>query len=66
MHAMILNQQGEKLQYVSLPIPRANKNEVLIKVHACGICRTDLHVVDGELKNPRLPVIPGASDCRYH
>ena len=59
MHAMLLRHQGEKLQYVELPIPHAKPNEVLVKILACGICRTDLHVVDGDLKQPRLPVIPG-------
>jgi propanol-preferring alcohol dehydrogenase len=59
MHAMILQHQGEKLQYVELPIPSPKPNEVLIKVHACGICRTDLHVIDGDLKEPQLPIIPG-------
>lgn len=59
MRAMILQHQGEKLQYVELPTPTPKPNEVLIKVHACGICRTDLHVIDGDLKEPQLPVIPG-------
>jgi propanol-preferring alcohol dehydrogenase len=48
-----------KLQYVTLPRPIPNKNEILVKVLACGVCRTDLHVVDGELTNPSLPLIPG-------
>lgn len=56
---MILEHPGKELQYVLLPIPVPTENEVLIKVHACGICRTDLHVVDGDLKHPKLPVIPG-------
>lgn len=59
MHAMVMVHQGEKLQYVELPIPRPKQHEVLIKVHACGICRTDLHVMDGDLKYPKLPIIPG-------
>lgn len=59
MHAMLLKHPGQKLQYIELPIPSPRENEVLIKVHACGICRTDLHVVDGELKQPKLPLIPG-------
>jgi propanol-preferring alcohol dehydrogenase len=50
---------GEKLQYVKVPIPSPQENDVLIKIHVCGICRTDLHVVDGDLKQPKLPVIPG-------
>lgn len=59
MHAMVMMRPGEKLQYVELPIPQPKSNEILIKVHACGICRTDLHVVDGDLKFPKLPIIPG-------
>jgi alcohol dehydrogenase, propanol-preferring len=59
MHAMLLERPGEKLKFVELPIPQPNANQVLIEVHACGICRTDLHVVDGELKQPKLPIIPG-------
>lgn len=59
MHAMVMMHSGEKLQYVDLPIPQPKLNEILIKVHACGICRTDLHVVDGDLKFPKLPIIPG-------
>lgn len=59
MHAMVMAHLCEKLQYVELPIPQPNSNQILIKVHACGICRTDLHVVDGDLKFPKLPIIPG-------
>jgi propanol-preferring alcohol dehydrogenase len=50
---------GEKLQYIEVPIPSPRDNQVLIKVHVCGICRTDLHVIDGDLKQPKLPIIPG-------
>lgn len=59
MHAMVLTEVGKKLQYTEIPIPTPNAHEILIKVHACGICRTDLHVVDGELPNPKLPLVPG-------
>ena len=59
MHAMLLKHPGEKLQYVDMPIPSPGAKEVLIQIHACGICRTDLHVIDGELKQPKLPIIPG-------
>lgn len=59
MRAMILKHQGKELQSIQVPIPVPRENEILIKVHACGICRTDLHVVDGDLKQPKLPVIPG-------
>lgn len=59
MHAMVLKKQGEKLIYQDVSTPKPKSNEILIKVHACGICRTDLHVVDGDLKEPKLPLIPG-------
>jgi propanol-preferring alcohol dehydrogenase len=59
MRAMLMEHQNEKLQYVNLPIPEPKSDEVLIKIHACGVCRTDLHVLDGDLKEPKLPVIPG-------
>ncbi len=44
---------------VDLPIPTAQAGEVLIRVRSCGVCRTDLHVVDGELPDPKLPIVPG-------
>ncbi len=56
---MVLEKQGSKLILEQVPIPIYNPNELLIRVHTCGICRTDLHVVDGELKHPVLPLIPG-------
>ena len=59
MHAMVLEQPGKPLKAKKLPIPVAGPFELLIKVQACGICRTDLHVTDGELQNPKLPLIPG-------
>ncbi len=59
MHAMIMEQPNQKLVYKEVKKPHPNLDEVLIKVRACGICRTDLHVVDGELKHPKLPLIPG-------
>ncbi len=59
MHAMVLEALGQPLVARKLPIPVATAGELLIKVQACGICRTDLHVVDGELSDPRLPLIPG-------
>ncbi len=57
MKAMIMDESGLQLAEVAKPVPGAG--EVLIKVHACGVCRTDLHVLDGELKNPKHPLIPG-------
>ena len=59
MHAMVLERPGEPLKAGKVPIPVAGAGELLLKVQACGICRTDLHVVDGELTEPRLPLIPG-------
>lgn len=59
MNAMVLERPGEPLQAKKLPIPAPGHRELLLKVQACGICRTDLHVVDGELKEPALPLIPG-------
>lgn len=59
MHAMIFEKVGKKLRHVEVPVPMPNEQEVLIKIYACGICRTDLHIIDGELKNPRLPLILG-------
>ncbi|KTD73318.1 alcohol dehydrogenase [Legionella tucsonensis] len=59
MHAMVMEKSGENLLYKEVRKPAPKENEVLIKVRTCGICRTDLHVVDGELKNPKLPLIPG-------
>jgi len=56
---MLMRQAGQPLQYTDVPVPQPNDNDVLIKIHACGICRTDLHVVDGELSHPKHPIIPG-------
>lgn len=59
MQAMILEQAGQPLQLKELPIPKPQPEQVLLKVHACGICRTDLHIFDGELTKPKLPLILG-------
>lgn len=59
MRAMILDAPGKPLRLGKLPIPQPESQQVLIRVHACGICRTDLHIVDGELTQPKLPLIPG-------
>ena len=59
MRAMVLERIGEPLRLVERPDPAPGDGEVRIEVHACGVCRTDLHVVDGELPNPKLPIIPG-------
>lgn len=56
---MILKQQKKPLVLENIPKPIVGDNELLIHVHACGVCRTDLHVIDGDLPNPRLPLILG-------
>ena len=48
-----------ELSLASIPVPQPAADEVLLRVHACGVCRTDLHIVDGELPEPRLPRVPG-------
>lgn len=57
--AMIFEKVGSPLKFVEIPIPKPMAGEVLIQVHACGICRTDLHIIDGELPHPKLPLILG-------
>jgi len=59
MRAMVLERSGAPLSFVERPDPRPTDGEVRVRVAACGVCRTDLHVVDGELPNPKLPLIPG-------
>lgn len=59
MNCMVLVSQGQQLVYKTMPLPVPEPHEVLVKVIACGVCRTDLHVTDGDLKNPKLPLIPG-------
>jgi propanol-preferring alcohol dehydrogenase len=59
MRAMILEAAGWPLQPARVPIPVPGSGQVRIKVEACGLCRTDLHVIDGELQRPKLPLIPG-------
>src|SRR4029079_2729787 len=59
MRAMVLDRPHARLVLRERPIPRPTGGEILIEVAACGVCRTDLHVVDGELPNPSLPIVPG-------
>ncbi len=59
MKAMVLDSANSPLRLAELPMPVPKENEVLLKVHACGVCRTDLHVLDGELANPKYPLILG-------
>lgn len=59
MHAMVFDGAGPTLTLRELPAPVPRANEILLRVRACGVCRTDLHVVDGELPEPKLPLVPG-------
>lgn len=59
MKAMVLDEPGRPLRVAEVPVPQPAPGQVLIKVRACAVCRTDLHVVDGELPRPKLPLVPG-------
>ena len=59
MHAMVLAAAGRPLEARELPVREPTAGELLIEVRACGVCRTDLHVVDGDLREPKLPLVPG-------
>src|SRR5579863_6857382 len=59
MQAMVLERLGKPLKLVERPDPKPADGEVRVRVAACGVCRTDLHVVDGELPKPKLPIVPG-------
>ena len=59
MRAMVLESQPGELVLLDVPSPEPDSGQVLIRVSSCGVCRTDLHIVDGELAKPRLPLIPG-------
>ena len=59
MRAMLFEKAGQPLRSAELPSPQPGAGQVLIRVRACAVCRTDLHIADGELKQPKLPVIPG-------
>lgn len=59
MRAMVLHKQGTPLELEDVPQPKPSSSEVLVDVNVCGLCRTDLHVVDGDLKEPKLPLILG-------
>jgi len=59
MRAMVLESVGQPLRASEVPEPEPGPEEVLLHVHVCAVCRTDLHVVDGELPDPKLPLIPG-------
>ena len=59
MRAMILQTPRQSLEAADVPTPKPHATQVLVKVTACAVCRTDLHIVDGELPQPKLPLIPG-------
>jgi len=59
MRAMVLEQSRQPLRELDRPRPVPGPGQVLVRVLACAVCRTDLHVVDGELPNPKLPLVPG-------
>jgi propanol-preferring alcohol dehydrogenase len=59
MRAMVLDKPGQLLQLRDVPKPKPGRGQLLVRISACAVCRTDLHVVDGELPNPKLPLILG-------
>lgn len=59
MKAMVLHTVGQPLELQDVPDPKPSPNQLLLKVQACGICRTDLHIIDGELTEPNLPLVLG-------
>ncbi len=59
MRAMVLDRPRQSLQLRDMPKPRPAKGQLLVRIATCAVCRTDLHVVDGELRDPKLPLIPG-------
>ncbi len=59
MKAMVFQGNQTTLELLDIPKPSPSSNQVLVRIEACGICRTDLHVIDKDLKSPKLPLIPG-------
>ena len=59
MRAMLLRRPGEPLESAEVPVPAPARGQVQIEVAVCAVCRTDLHVVDGELPEAKLPLVPG-------
>src|SRR5512147_1224379 len=59
MRAMILERAGAPLRLATIDDRAPGPDDILIQVGACGVCRTDLHIVDGELTQPKLPLVPG-------
>lgn len=65
MRAMVLQKPGKPLQLRELDAPIPEEGQLLIRVSACGVCRTDLHLIDGELDDPHFPIIPGHQIVGY-
>jgi propanol-preferring alcohol dehydrogenase len=59
MRAMVLHAGKRALELADLSWPQLGRSQILIQVHACGVCRTDLHLIDGELPDPKFPLVPG-------
>jgi propanol-preferring alcohol dehydrogenase len=59
MRALVLSAAGAPLEAREIPAPEPDEGQLLLRVRACGVCRTDLHVVDGDLAHPKLPLVPG-------
>ncbi len=59
MRAMVFERPGSPLRLMERPIPEPASGQVLLRVHACGVCRTDLHIIDGELRRPKPHLAPG-------
>ena len=59
MRSMVLDAPRRPLRPAELPVPRPGPGQLRLRVRACGVCRTDLHVVDGELTRPKLPLVLG-------
>ncbi len=59
MRAMVLEAQRQPLRLADLPEPIPGPGQVQLAVHACGVCRTDLHILDGDLAEPKLPLVMG-------
>jgi alcohol dehydrogenase, propanol-preferring len=59
MHAMVLKRLGSPLEWTELPDRQPGPGEIRVRVADCGVCRTDLYVIDGELPHPQVPIIPG-------
>src|SRR3954464_8609633 len=59
MRAMVFDGAGPELTLLDVSVPRPRPGELLLRVRACGVCRTYLHIVDGELDRPKLPLVPG-------